>query len=113
MKQARGVLLAIVGSVALYPAVLRFRPAITAEDAIDFAGEEFRKTMSQLCVDGSVFSGPLPLLKSTSPYAFVWQADDQARPIKVHVFVDTDGSTEVAIDGDLQPMQRKNCGTKW
>jgi hypothetical protein len=79
---------------------------ITKEQAEAIAANEVRRSGEQLRFDTSVFHGPEPFLMTSHPHAFQWTFVDQAGAVRLLVFVDEYGGTELTWEGDLERLRK-------
>lgn len=95
--------LAVGASVFLYITV---KP-VTKEQAETIAVEEVRRSGQQLGFDASLFHGPEPFLMTSQPHAFQWTFVDQAGTVRLLVFVDEYGGSELTWEGELERLRTR------
>jgi hypothetical protein len=95
------VVLAVVTGVLLD---LTAKP-VTRKEAEKMAIEEVRRSAQQLRFDASIFEGPKLIDEQEGAYAFQWRFSDQVGTVKMLVWVEKYGGTEISWWGDLERLQ--------
>lgn len=80
---------------------------VTKEQAETIAVEAVRGSGQQLGFDVSLFHGPEPFVMTSQPHAFQWTFVDQAGTVRLLVFVDEYGGSELTWEGNLERLRTR------
>ena len=96
-------LLAAAGLAFLLVLFFRAEP-LTEETARRFAQERFERYGASVGLDVATFGSPIPIPAARVPYGFEWTYRDDKGEIRVIVWVDEGGWTDIAIDGEIERL---------
>jgi hypothetical protein len=80
---------------------------VTKQEAQAIAIEQLKRSGKQLRFDPGIFRGPEPFEMGGVPYAFQWTFSDSEGPIRMIVWVDEYGGSELTWEGDVERLRKR------